>query len=56
MKRTSDSPRLGRQLGTSYSPFPLKTKQGKMGLNCSRGDLGQIEEKPSGATGRDSGS
>lgn len=22
-----------------------------MGLNCSKGDLGQIEEKPAGATG-----
>lgn len=46
-----DSPGLQRQLGTSCSPFPLKTKPGKMGLNCSKGDLGQIEEKPAGATG-----
>lgn len=40
-----------RQLGTSCSPFPLKTKPGKMGLNCSKGDLGQIEEEPARATG-----
>lgn len=52
VQRTSDSPCFRRLLGTSSSPFPLKTKQGKMGLNFSKGDLGQIEEKPTvGATG-----
>lgn len=50
--RTSDSPHFRRQLATSCSPFPLKTKQGKMGLNCSKGDLGQIEERPARATGK----
>ena len=49
-RRTSDSPCCQRQLGTSCSPFHSKTKQGKMGLNCSKGDLGQIAEKPAGAT------
>lgn len=49
--RDRDSPGSRRQLGTSCSPFPLKTKQGKMGLNCSKGDLGQIEGKPAGAAG-----
>lgn len=48
---TVTHPGFRRQLGTSCSPFPLKTKQGKRGLNCSKGDLGQIEEKPAGATG-----
>lgn len=51
VRRTSDSPCFRRQLGTSCSPFPLKTKQGKMGLNGSKGDLGQIEAEPLGAAG-----
>lgn len=49
--RASDSPCLQRHLETNCSLFPLKTKQGKMGLNCSKGDLGQIEENPAGVTG-----
>lgn len=51
VRRTSDSPCFRRQLGTSCSPFPLETKQGKMGLNGSKGDLGQIEAEPLGAAG-----
>ena len=49
VRRTAGSPCFRRQLGTSCSPFPFKTKQRKTGLNCSKGDLGQIEEKPVGA-------
>lgn len=50
VRRASGSPCFRRQLRTSCSPFPFKTKQRNMGLNCSKGDLGQIEEKPVGAT------